>query len=196
MKDTTWQAIDSKHRKFPQSRASGLAASEIRAASERLNVPFPPDYVEFLERCGGGLVGSYSIAGLRRWEWAANGEWNVVDETECYRDDRWPGTDRWVVFTVDGCGNPIGFDAEGRIWLSDHDSAEFVCLELSFESWLRSHALELDAPSNVYFAQEPWPQEILEELRANARKRKTGPPPLPPKLQTGPPPLPPSRSTP
>ncbi len=172
MKDTTWEAIDSQHRKFPQTRASGVTQTEIRAASDRLNIPFPPDYSEFLERCGGGSVGSYSIAGLRRWEFASIHDWNVVEQTELFRQQRYPGAERWVIFTGDGWGNPIGLDAEGRIWLSDHDSAEFVGLEPSFEAWLRSHALDLDAPSNGYFAQEPWPEEILDELRAGASKRR------------------------
>lgn len=171
MKATTWEAIDSRHSEFPDSRASGVSDAEISEASARLGIAFPSDYSDFLRRCGGGHLGSYAIAGLRRWEFAADEEWSVVARTKFFRQQRYPGTERWVVFTDDGFANPIGFDAEGRVWLSDHHSTEFVGLELSFEAWLRRHALELDEPSSGYFAHEQWPQAILDELRANRSPR-------------------------
>ena len=167
MKATTWEAIDSQHREFPQSRASGVSDAEIRDAADRLGILFPSDYSEFLVRCGGGHVGSYAIAGLRRWAFAANDNWDVVAQTDAFRRQRFPGTEQWVVFTDDGSGNPIGFDAQGRIWLSDHDSAEFVGLAPSFETWLRTEVLKLDEPTSEYFAQERWPQEILDQIRKN-----------------------------
>ena len=37
----------------------------------------------------------------------------------------------------DGFGNPVGFDEDGRVWVSDHDSCRFVCLESCFEDWMR-----------------------------------------------------------
>lgn len=172
MKATTWKAIDSQHSEFPGSCASGASDAEISEASARLGIAFPSDYSDFLSRCGGGDAGSYAIAGLRRWEFAANDDWNVVSLTEHFRKQGYPGTERWVVFTDDGFANPIGFDAEGRVWLSDHHYTEFVGLELSFEAWLRSHALELDEPSSGYFAQEQWPQAILDELRAHQGRRR------------------------
>jgi hypothetical protein len=167
MKATTWEAIHSQHREFPQSHASGVTDADIRDAADRLGIVFPSDYSDFLRRCGGGHIGSYAIAGLRRWGFAANDNWCVVTQTESFRNQRYPGTERWVIFTDDGSGNPIGFDAEGRIWLSDHDSAEFVGLALSFETWLRTDALNLDKPASQYFAQERWPKEILDQLRVN-----------------------------
>jgi hypothetical protein len=54
----------------------------------------------------------------------------------------------------DGFGNPLGLDAEGRVWLSDHDSCERVCLE----DWLRRWALRVEAHrSGDYLARWCWP---------------------------------------
>ncbi len=114
-------------------------------------------------RYGGGYIGSYAVAGLRKWASAANDGWHVVDQTMHFRKQEWPGTDQWIVFTDDGSGNPIGFDEQGRVWLSDHDSCELVGLELSFDSWIRGWALDRDETSEDYFAQLPWPDNKKAE---------------------------------
>ncbi len=146
-------------------RGEGVAQSEIDAAAARLGVPFPPDYQEFLRRYGGGHAGSLSVAGLRRWEFASRSDWSVVELTEQHRSQRYPGAERWAIFSDDGFGNPIGFDEVGRIWLSDHDSCEFVCLESSFEDWMRRWALRIEPHRGGYIAQERWPDETVQRSR-------------------------------
>jgi hypothetical protein len=158
MKTSTLQAIAEHHAEFPQSQADGVGQPEIQEASRALGVVFPDDYREFLTRYGGGHIGSYAIAGLRKWGFAANDDWNVVDQTMHFRSQKWPGTEQWAVFTNDGSGNPIGFDESGRVWLSDHDSCEIVGLELSFEDWVRCWALDLEEGTNDYFDRYDWPE--------------------------------------
>jgi SMI1 / KNR4 family (SUKH-1) len=136
-----------------------VSEDQIDAAATRLGVPFPADYRAFVQRFGGGHVGSVPVAGLCRWRAAAKSEWSVIELTERHRAAGWPGTDVWVVFSGDGLGNPIGFDDAGRVWLSDHDSRECVCLEVDFEDWVRRWALRAEPlREGDYLARWPWPK--------------------------------------
>src|SRR5687767_4981138 len=93
MQTSTLQRLDESYAKFPGMRAEGVPQSEIDTAAARLRVPFPADYQEFVRRYGGGHTGSLSVAGLRRWEFAGPDDWNVVEVTEHYRAQRYPGTE-------------------------------------------------------------------------------------------------------
>lgn len=165
MQPSTLQRLEESYADFPGRRAEGAPQPDIDAASARLGVPFPADYQEFLRRYGGGHAGSFSVAGLRQWELAARSDWSVVEFTEQYRAQHYPGAERWVIFSDDGFGNPIGFDELGRVWISDHNSCEFVCLESSFEDWVRRWALKIDQRRGGYIAQEKWPDETVQRLR-------------------------------
>jgi len=63
--------------------------------------------------------------------------WNVVHVTEHFLDDGWAGTSDWYVVSTDGSGNPIGIDAAGRVWISDHDTGRIEMLAADFAHWLR-----------------------------------------------------------
>lgn len=160
MNSNTWEALDAHFAEFPGSRAVGVPDLEIQEASQALGVPFPEGYIDFLRRYGGGHVGSYAVAGLRRWDFAANDNWSIINQTAHFRAQEWPGTARWAIFSGDGFGNPIGFDETGCVWLSDHDYGEIVGLELTFEGWIRSHALHMEEPSKEYFTQQKWPGQL------------------------------------
>jgi hypothetical protein len=155
----TLQRLGAIFEQFPEGWAGEpVAASEIDRAEARLGVPFSAGYREFVARFGGGHAASLPVAGLRRWAAAGRGEWSVVELTERHRARGWPGTEAWVVFSGDGFGNPVGLDAAGRVWLSDHDSRECVCLEESFEDWLRRWALHAEpCRTGDYLARWPWP---------------------------------------
>jgi hypothetical protein len=165
MQTSTLQALEDSYAEFPGMRAEEAPQSEIGTAAARLGVPFPADYQEFLLRYGGGHAGSLSVAGLRRWEFAGRRDWSVIELTEQHRAQHYPGAERWVIFSDDGFGNPVGFDEFGRVWISDHNSHEFVCLESSFEDWLRRWALRIEPHRTRYVAQEKWPDETLQRLR-------------------------------
>ena len=170
MRPDTWQRIQDGYDEFPRCRAEGVAQSEIDAASARLGLPFPADYQEFLRRYGAGYVDSHVIAGLRRFPSAPNDVWDVVGLTEDYRHQTYPQAERLVIFSEDGSGNPIGFDEQGRVWLSDHDCCESVCLERSFEDWLCRWVFRSESATADYVARERWSDEALERLR----KRQKG----------------------
>jgi hypothetical protein len=164
-RDTLQQLADLYERHPGACAQTCVSNEELDNAANRLGVPFAADYREFVTRFGGGHAGALPVAGLRRWEFAGNGEWSVVEVTERHRAAGWPGTEAWVVFSGDGFGNPVGFDKDGQVWLSDHDSCECVCLEASFEDWLRRWALQaVPHRSGDYLARWPWPPEALGRL--------------------------------
>ena len=89
-----------------------------------------------------------------------SGEWSVIELTEWHRAEKWPGTESWAVFSGDGFGNPIGLDAMGRVWLSDHDSCECVCLEAGFEDWVLRWAMHaVERPQGDYLDWWSWPAQ-------------------------------------
>ena len=159
MGSDTLQRLTDLFERYPDAWArEPVADDEIDIAETRLGIPFSAGFREFIACFGGGAAGSLPVAGLRRWAWAATAEWSVVELTERHRAEGWPGTEAWVVFSGDGFGNPFGLDADGRVWLSDHDSRECVCLEASFEDWLRRWALRADPHrTGDYLARRPWP---------------------------------------
>ncbi|MCE9592478.1 MAG: SMI1/KNR4 family protein [Planctomycetes bacterium] len=163
MRPDTQRRLADNYEKYPSMYAGKrVSAEEIDAAAERLGVPFSSDYREFISRYGGGHAGSLPVAGLRRWESAGNREWSVIELTEWHRAARWPGTEVWAVFSDDGFGNPVGLDAIGRIWLSDHDSCECVCLEAGFEDWVLRWALHVEErPKGGYWDRLSWPTPII-----------------------------------
>ena len=111
MQSTTLLKLEEAYDEFPEMRAEGVPQSEIDEVASQLGIPLPEDYQEFLRRYGGGQIGSKSVAGLRRWRLAANIEWSVTELTAHSRkQQQYPGADRWVIFSDDGSGNPIGFD--------------------------------------------------------------------------------------
>src|SRR5437016_9302500 len=111
MRTDTIDRLNAEFTEFPIMRADGVPnTAEIMDASRQLGIPFAGDYQEFLLRYGGGMVGPYPIFGLRPVEVMGKGEWSVVDVTREFRAQRVPGSDRWVIISLDHAGNPMGVD--------------------------------------------------------------------------------------
>jgi SUKH superfamily protein len=142
MKPETWARLD---RLFADNLAiAGRAITvargvpsdeEIAGAAESLGREFDPNYIAFLKRYGGAVVGSLPVFGLRPVE-VIGKVWSVVEVTRRYRDQNWPGTADWYVISEDGFGNPIGIDADGKVMISDHDHGDIAILARNFEDFL------------------------------------------------------------
>lgn len=140
MRDDTWSALEGQFARHPFLRGGPVRPEEIDDASAALQVSFPEDYREFLLRHGGAIVGRYPVFGLRPTEPMGN-EWSVVEVNQRYRTDRWPGVDDWLIVSVDHAGNPMGIDADGRVWVSDHDFGGISPIADNFEHFLRKECL-------------------------------------------------------
>lgn len=143
MKDATWCAIEEIFEEFPMMSYGEVDIAEVDDAAEKIGIRFDEDYREFVRRYGGAIVGPYPVFGVRRAEPMAINEESVVNVTQRFRYGRWPGTDAWVVFSVDHAGNPFGFDREGKIWISDHDAGIVEVVANNFEEFLRKRCLKL-----------------------------------------------------
>ena len=138
MNQDVWEKLRAQFERFPVMRGEPASRAAVDEASQRLGLSFPSDYREFLERYGAGLVGAFPVFGLSSVE--AMGDESVVDVNQRFRSDHWPGVEGWLILSEDHAGNPIGADADGRIWISDHGRVEL--LADSFEAFiLRSHDL-------------------------------------------------------
>lgn len=145
MRQDTLMRLRKEFQEFPIIVANSFpTVNEIEQASIELGIPFPNDYVQFLQEFGGATVGPYPIFGLRPVSVMGDEEWSVVKMTKFYRAQPVPGTDKWVVFSEDHAGNPIGFDAKGVVWIHDHDFGGIAQLAESFEDYLRKRCLKLN----------------------------------------------------
>jgi len=89
------------------------------------------------------MVGPYPIFGLRPVEVMGDDHWSVIDVTKRYRKGGVPGSEAWVVVSEDHAGNPVGMDANGAIWIYDHDFGGLTGLAPSFEEYLRTQCLTM-----------------------------------------------------
>lgn len=108
---------------------------EIFEAARILCCTFDPSYIEFLQRYGGAMVGSLPIYGLRPVNVMGN-RWSVVDVTQWFRHEGWPGVSEWYVISEDGFGNPIGIAPDGQVMIADHDVGQLSVLTSNFEEFL------------------------------------------------------------
>ncbi len=134
-----WSQLDDRYRECPDLVGSGVQDEEIAQASMALGVQFSEGYRTFLRKYGAGIVRSLPVYGLSSA--VALGDLTVVTASQRFREDGWPGVERWYVVSMDGAGNPIGVDPEGAVWISNHDGGGIVALAPSFEEFV---ARELD----------------------------------------------------
>ena len=140
----TLDRLMAKLSETPILRASSLPDErEIDKASEQIGIPFAADYREFLLRFGGAMVGPYPIFGLRPVEVMGDDEWSAIAMTQQNRAEGVPGSDAWVVVSRDHAGNPVGMDAQGAIWIHDHDFGGITSLARNFEEYIRVKCLNL-----------------------------------------------------
>lgn len=159
MMEDTWNRLERHFLEYPKSRASdGVPCSEIEISSHQIGFPFTSDYIEFIKRYGGASVGAYEVTGLRRADYMGSSLATVLDLTEHFRKQRWPGAENWAVFSTDLGGNPIGLDKAGMVWLSDHDSQQIVAICQNFEEFLRTWCLGAESEAPDYYAELPWPE--------------------------------------
>jgi hypothetical protein len=144
MREDTWNALETMFARFPIMRTESVDVWEVDAASHKLGIPFASDYRDFVQRYGGAIVGPYPIFGVRRAEPMGRNEGSAVVVTRRFRQKRWPGTEAWVVFSIDHAGNPIGLDRGGRVWISDHDAGVLEVIANTFEEYLRKRCLKLE----------------------------------------------------
>lgn len=144
MMPDTVDRLDAMLAEYPFMRAEDAPSeAEVAQAEQRVGVAFPDDCRQFLLRYGGAMVGPYPVFGLRPVEVMGVDFWSVVDVTEQCRADGIPGTDQWVVISMDHAGNPVGIDRDGAIWIHDHDFGGLAHLATSFEDYIRTWCLKV-----------------------------------------------------
>lgn len=116
--------------------AGSVPMNEIRELIEEIGFDLPTDYIEFVLRYGGAIVGPYTVFGLRAAPAMAVRENSAIEVTKRFRQEGWSETENWLVISKDHAGNPIGLDHTGKIWRIDHDGRVVECLAENFEQFL------------------------------------------------------------
>jgi hypothetical protein len=143
MREQTWQILDDRFSETPFLRAEAVSPAEVAAAEREVGVKLAKDYKEFVCRYGGAMVGAYPIYGVRSVEPMGVGDSSMLEITKSFREQHWRGVEKWAVISMDHCGNPIGLDAKGKVWISDHDYGSIELLAANFEGYLRKKCLHL-----------------------------------------------------
>jgi len=143
MRNETWQALDDLFSRTPILKAEEVESNEIAAAECEVGVALADDFKEFVRRYGGAIVGPFRVFGLRRAIPMGRNEASFVEITKSFRQQRWPGVEKWAIISTDHAGNPVGLDAEGKVWISDHDAHAVQTIAANFEAYLRKQCLNL-----------------------------------------------------
>ncbi len=142
MRSDTLEALERNFSEFPFLKGGAVPRGEIEQAATALGVTFPPDYVEFVEKFGGGIVGPYPIFGLRKVDVMGRAI-SVVSVTKDFREQDWRGTEDWIIVSEDHATNPIGLAPDGKVWISDHDFGQVTVAADSFENYIRRKCLKM-----------------------------------------------------
>ncbi len=129
------RSLEEVFREHPVLVAGPVPTDELDLAASELGVVFDRDYREFVSRYGGAIVGGDAVFGLRVAE--AMGKFTVTSATKHFRKQRWPGTERLYVISIDGAGNPVGIDADGRVVASYHDGGDLTVIARGFEEYVQ-----------------------------------------------------------
>jgi hypothetical protein len=143
MRDETWQALEDLFSRTPILKAGAVDLDEIVAAEQEVGIPLGADYREFVHRYGGAFVGPFPVFGLRKALPMGRNEVSFVEVTKTFRQQGWPGVEKWAVISKDHAGNPVGLDAEGKVWIYDHDARAVQLIATTFEAYLRRQCLHL-----------------------------------------------------
>jgi hypothetical protein len=143
MKEETWRALEGLFSEHPIMKAGEVDSEEIAEAEHVIGIALDADYKEFVRRYGGAIVGPFRIFGLRRAVPMGKDDGSFIEVTQSFRKQRWPGVDTWAVVSMDQAGNPVGLDAEGKIWIYDHDARAAQIIAADFETYLRKQCLQL-----------------------------------------------------
>ena len=143
MKQETIRKLDEDFQKHPVTVSGPVAMSEVSALEQQAGFSLPQDYKEFVARYGGGIVGPYSVYGLRGADAMGDDEASALEVTRKFRNQGWRGTETWLVISTDHAGNPVGLDKDGKVWISDHDAGVVEIIANSFEDYLRKRCLKM-----------------------------------------------------
>ncbi len=141
MDSKTIRRLEKEFQAFPVMTSGAPDAATWDDELAKLDFRPSEDYVEFIRRFGGSIVGPYTVVGIGVSPAMGQEERSVSAFTGIFRADDWPGTENWIVFSKDLGGNPIGMDIGGIVWSWDHDAGEMICLADSFERFLLAHCL-------------------------------------------------------
>ena len=144
MNKETWKMIEQFYLKYRNAYASPVKPELFDSLVQPYCANLDPDYREFVLRYGGGLVGSDAIYGLREAKMIGRpyGKATAPELTQLFRDKNWPGVANWFIFTIPN-GNPVGFEKDGTVWISDINFGQISQLAENFEDYLLKWCLRV-----------------------------------------------------
>jgi len=136
MKNTTVDRLDAEFAEFPVLVAGPPSLKVVQDIQDFAGFIVPESYRDFVVRYGSAIVGSYCILGSGVSTAMGANESSVLELTNRFRADNWPGSDDALVISMDLAGNAIMLARDGRIVCFDHDAGETDILAPTFEAFI------------------------------------------------------------
>ena len=136
MTNTMNELLDSEFAEFPVLVAGPATQQAVRQIEDFVGFPLSDSYRDFVARYGGAIVGPYSVFGSGASNAMAANESSVIEVTNRFRADNWPGSDNALVVSMDHAGNAIMLGEDGKIVCYDHDAGETDILAPTFERFI------------------------------------------------------------
>jgi SMI1-KNR4 cell-wall len=136
VKSSTYDLLNIEFDQMPILKGSSVSLDEVRIAEKELGVAFCNDYIEFVMKYGGAIVGPYPLYGLRRCEAMARNFWSLIEVTKRFRSKQWPELGMHYVVSDDHAGNPIWIESDGTLKTFDHDAGDLFLVADNLESYI------------------------------------------------------------
>lgn len=139
------KSLESLFNDYPMLVAGPAPCSVVNDLEKHIGFELPLQYKDFVARFGGAIVGPYPVYGFGQAPAMSDADYSAIAVTDRFRKHGWEGVENWLVFSMDLSGSPIGLDASGSVWLSDHESDEIKKIADSFEGFIEYALSEISA---------------------------------------------------
>ncbi len=142
MTNTMTNLLDAEFAEFPVLVAGPTSLKVVEDIQDFAGFIVPESYRDFVVRYGGAIVGAYSVFGSGASTAMGTNESSVVEVTNRFRAENWPGSEDALVISMDLAGNAIMLRKDGKIVCFDHDVGETDILALTFEAFIIDFCLK------------------------------------------------------
>ena len=141
MMKETWDLLDAEFDPFPRLRGKPVSRDKVYDAVREIGGVPDEDYISFVERYGGGIVGPYRVYGVEPHLASGLGQ-VLAEENALMRRGLGKEIEGYMVVSADHAGSPFCIWQDGSVWLFDIEFGGRFFVARCFEEFLRKRCIE------------------------------------------------------